>query len=440
MPYNPNSMNKTKIQYDYLRSDLEGESACESEDILATIQTALKHTDAFLDQLRNSMTHGSSNANSNSSSIYNTKNSCKNDESSQNVNLCLGAAVQRFCIDLADGIHDIAMQIKDDREEGYYPEHLARRHVEDARKLSFVIMSKTPQDNDDQKHESIVEQISDEEVMSAMISAETVLLDVEDALRSISLEEAQDVAELSLVVAQMFIGTLRTAISVLADNNHDSFGENENVVIEELYLDDEGNDTTVSNSNEYHKQSAQHEKKPIHDDSIPRMRALWPPLSSFVANAGEASLSSALGRPILASVLVMILWPTIICAALFVSPLLIIDSALQHGYNWCLDQENPILVNIERGAAGAYKVGQLYFVCGKILVKQGIRVGKRQIERRGGFQNVLNDIGRQTVHSITHPSETGQYLVESAQVTWTTVCDFVSSVQRMRDAASTSTL
>ena len=107
----------------------------------------------------------------------------------------------------------------------------------------------------------------------------------------------------------------------------------------------------------------------------------------------------------------MALWPTAVVVAFIGTPILTIDYALQAGYNAVEDQ--PLIQNIERSAANLCQVGKLYFLVSKLMVKQSVRVGKRQIERRGGIHKVVEDLGHWTIDRVTHP-------IESAGMAWNT--------------------
>ena len=123
-----------------------------------------------------------------------------------------------------------------------------------------------------------------------------------------------------------------------------------------------------------------------------------------MASAASWSREAAVKNPILSIALAMALWPAALIGAFVGAPLLAADWALQSGYNAVQDQ--PLVENVERGASNLFQVGKLYYLCSKLVVKQGIRVGKRQVERRGSVGKIVQDLGYWTVDRAMHPVET----------------------------------
>jgi hypothetical protein len=49
------------------------------------------------------------------------------------------------------------------------------------------------------------------------------------------------------------------------------------------------------------------------------------------------------------------------------------------------------------------------------MIKQSVRVGKRQIERRGGIEQVARDIGDWTLDRVLHPISTAGMIWDGAK-------------------------
>ena len=332
----------------------------------------------------------------------------------------VGKFVKNFCSDLADGIHEIALQVKADREQDRKRQELFYTTiVEDAHRLVNDISPKSKQ------YFKARKDLTQREVNGALAAAETLLFDLTDALRSISDDEARDVAELGLVVSRIFIGTLIRAIEMFLEHKEieKCSGQSNDLSIEVLHDEDDygfdGDDTNIDKNT----------KKQPHSK---RVRALWPPLLPIVTDAGKIGLGAALQRPILATALALVLWPTFLCTAFLAAPLFVMDNMLQTGYNCC--QETTLIVELENAVGGACQIGKLYYLCGKLFVKRGLRIGQRQIERKGGLYNIMHEVGNHSMHCALHPIETGHRIISSVSHTWTYACHVVSTMQHMNQS------
>ena len=86
-------------------------------------------------------------------------------------------------------------------------------------------------------------------------------------------------------------------------------------------------------------------------------------------------------------------------------PLLVADWVIQTSYD-TLSEHTPVVENAEKGAASALQVARLAILCSKLVIKQGLTVGERQIERRGGTGKICSDVVSGAVDMATHPVET----------------------------------
>lgn len=288
----------------------------------------------------------------------------------------------------------------------------------------------------------VIAELNENDIVDAMKTAKSILLDIEDALKNISVDDAEEIADVGLVVAKMFLWGLQNVQNqvvhtMITGNGNDVGGpmlssstQRRNVdshdTLEIEIIEEEGEDD--SNSNNEKAESIHTSRKSKLKDN--RVRVLWPPIGPSVISVASWSKDEAVKNPILSIALALALWPTAIIVAFIGTPILTIDYALQAGYNAVEDR--PLVQNLERSAANVCQVGKLYFLVSKLMLKQSVRVGKRQIERRGGIHKVAEDVGHWTVDRIMHP-------VESAGMAWNTlnagVGIVVEAVSVMKDAA-----
>ena len=277
----------------------------------------------------------------------------------------------------------------------------------------------------------LVSNLSEQDIMDAMTMARTILLDVEEALKNIGEDEAEEIAEVGLTVAKMFLWSLQNIhgkftpqmVSEGINGVVGSTGSNSTVEIEILDDDDFGmngsgdgdveEDYTdlnqdqngeINTAPEIENNEQKQANTKVKGRGSDRIRVLWPPIGPAVASAASWSREAAVKNPILSIALAMALWPAALIGAFIGAPLLAADWALQSGYNAIQDQ--PLVENVERGASNLFQVGKLYYLCSKLVVKQGLRVGKRQVERRGSVGKIVQDLGYWTVDRAMHPLET----------------------------------
>ena len=370
----------------------------------------------------------------------------------------LGPALKRICNELADTISHVASEIGKQSEEER--RRFARACLEDARnelELLESVQALSPassdssesSEGDDENGPSAVDQqrpsssaaakmssITEEEMAEAVTSAQSILVDVEEVLRSVGDDEAEEIAEVGLTVARMFVWSLQSiqhnvSPQVLAGTEEErrmseqtkrgrgatrrkSSGDDDGLRIE-LLDDDEENDEDVNNDDADDMQALppppERPTAPTSRDR--RMRVLWPPLGPAVASAASWGADAASNNPILSVALGLALWPAAIVAAFIGAPLVAVDHAVQSTYN--ANKDSSVIEAAERGAANLYQVGKLYYLCSKLVIKQGIRVGGRQIERRGGLGAVACDVGGFAIDRALHPIETAGWAWDSAK-------------------------
>jgi len=345
----------------------------------------------------------------------------------------LGTAIRRFASDLADSVGKVATDLNhgDDTDSRKW----ARALLADAQ--AQLGLEESHQHSDTSAEEIIqkaspavemtaakaMSELSEDDLMNAMTVARTILLDVEDALRSISEDDAEEIADVGLTVAKMFLWGLQNVHGQVTPDmmTNDTARSAASMDIE--ILDDEGEQSpSIGTENDSGGCSGQEQR---------RFRILWPPIGPAVGSAASWGKDNALQNPILSIALAMTLWPAALIAAFIGGPIIAADFCLQKSYDAVKDK--PVMEAAEVSAANVYQVGKFYFLVSKLMVKQSIRVGKRQIKRRGGLQQVARDVGDWTVDRALHPIESGKMLWNSTKWTCGKLADGISFA---RDAAT----
>jgi hypothetical protein len=242
--------------------------------------------------------------------------------------------------------------------------------------------------------------LSQEDVVSAIQVAGTLLRDVEAVLRAIEVDEAEEIADVALTVAHLFIASLQSVHSTLTpeDLTKNStrsghlHGLSPSSQIE--MIDDENEEqqeTTVTATTSSKKR-------------VDRMRVLWPPLGPAVSSALDWGKDAASHQPVLAAALGLTLWPAALVTACMGAPLVLADGFVQDLYRNFHD--SPVVEGMELCAAQLYQTGRLSLLCGKLVGRQTLRIASRQVKRHGGAENIARNLGGMAVERVTHPVET----------------------------------
>mmetsp|Transcript_29 Transcript_29/g.34 ORF Transcript_29/g.34 Transcript_29/m.34 type:complete len:394 (-) Transcript_29:48-1229(-) len=326
----------------------------------------------------------------------------------------LGLSIRRYAADLANTVKNVALDLEcgnNDEERGKFAQALlydakSQLEMEHVKSDSFA-----PAHADSNKSAAAaMVDLSEGDVIVAMNTAREILLDIEDVLRDISEDDAEEIADVGLTVAKMFLWALQNVQKQLLVSSHDSRQAQNSFEIE--FLDEDINDCNANpNSSDRHNV----ERDPS------RLRVLWPPIGPAVLSAASWGQEEAMKNPILSVGLAMALWPTALVASFVGVPILCFDWALQSGYDALQGQD--VIVNIEKGASNLWQVGRLYFLVSKLVIKKSIRVGKRQIERKGGVGQVMQQVGDWTVDRVTHPVETAGMAWNSLKWGYSVVSD-----------------
>ena len=415
----------------------------------------------------------------------------------------LGPGIVRVCNDLADEIENVAValdkqhyqatkhlqQVMSDHEltlieegdtinnngdeEKVSPESMDTNNLDDPTNQKALALSATLA-----KSESIASfQSSHEEYITTLSNTHTLLLDLAAALRAVTQQEAQELGEVALEVARMFVWSLGMVHSNMIQMTVQSEQHQQQVhPILPVETNDEGghDDATADTSKQksadgvttkhrvtWFNENTQdnqrglgpvveilgEEEKQNQPDTPPkakpdqlrytpqlspiapspsttsspeknnnsisvrhlggeRVRVLWPKLLPAVVDASKHCANNAKEHPIPAIALGLTCGPAAIAtAAIAGPPLLIADWAIQSSYD-ALSEHTPVIDNVEKGAANALQVARLAILCSKLVVKQGVQVGERQIERRGGVGKICSDVVDGAVDMALHPVET----------------------------------
>lgn len=401
----------------------------------------------------------------------------------------LGPGIMRVCHDLADEIEGVARELHKDhlqaaRSVDYHELALIeeigtgieeKKHSEFADAANETALALSSLTNS----ESVSSFQSHEEFIATLTTTHTLLLDMAAALRAITQQEAQELGEVALEVAHMFIWSLgvvhnnmfqRTVSSDFQQPQSNSSMDHANGMQEE---DELAQNIAAAVSTKQHRVTwssentkvdhdghglgsvveilGEEEKKDEHAPNYPdtptknsssppwngpqlspipsspgrlsplsatspasissrhpgkRVRVLWPPLLPSLTEAGKHCANNAKEHPIPAIAIGLTCGPAAIATAAIAGPtLLVADWAIQTSYD-ALSEHTPVIENVEKGAANALQVARLGILCSKLVIKQGMAVGERQLERRGGVGKICFDVVDGAVDMARHPVET----------------------------------
>ena len=312
----------------------------------------------------------------------------------------LGSAIVRSCGGLADAVGQLASELEKQSEEDRRA--LATACLEDVQKQQQALQSSSQQQQQQQQQQQSSQaiqefsQMTPEDIMSALSGCSTLLRDVEAGLRGIEQDEADEIADVALTLARLFVTSLQSFhSSVVHKEEQKRQLEASRVEI----LDDEHEPNKNENKDARKTSAAQRQRR-----MNQRLRVLWPPIGPAVQNACQWGKDEAINKPILAVALGITLWPAAVVTAFFGAPVVLADSLLQHTYNTF--QNGPIIGNLEQGAAQVYQTGKLSLLTGKLVGRQSLRVLNRQIERNGGIGAMAQNLAGMAVDRALHPAET----------------------------------
>jgi len=340
----------------------------QAEHMLATIGEVLGNADGMLDELED--------------------------------NEMLGSALVRCCQDLADGMDDLASQLDQQSEEERRALAQAVQHdllLHEQHHGTLIQEKPTTDDNttstfQQNRELSTMSTMSEDDMLQALSGAQALLVDVAEALRSIDRQESDEIADVALTVARLFIASLQSIHATITPGDIVVGPPTESDRVE--FLGESSNNDSSSSTIKNRKHLKNHD----------RIRCLWPPLGPSVASTCQWGKEEAAKRPILAVALGLALWPAAIVTALMGTPVVLVDGALQNAYANFSD--GSLGEQLERGAAEVYHAGRLSFICGKLVLKQTSRVMSRQIKRHGGVGKIAHNAVDLAVNRACHPVKT----------------------------------
>jgi hypothetical protein len=320
----------------------------------------------------------------------------------------LGSAIVRGCQDLADAIGGVASHL--DQQSDGDRRLLAQACLEDAQNTLLLQEEQAASGTRDTLPMGTLErrsstelqefsQLSEDDMMNAISAAKSLLQDVESTLRAIDQDEADEIADVAMTVARLFIASMQSIHSTIRP--HDLTGAT-NVNSRSL----EPSDRIEILDDDYNAESSAEEKSQTFEKKkrLDHLRVLWPPLGPVAASACNWGKEAAAKQPFLAVALGLTLWPAAVITTMVGGPLVLADGFVQDLYNNF--QDGPIIQGLERSTAQLYQTGRLNFLVCKLVGRQTFRVASRQVKRRGGVGKIAQDLGGMAVDRVTHPVET----------------------------------
>lgn len=402
----------------------------------------------------------------------------------------LGPGIVRVCNDLADEIEEVASELnKEHARAARRMERVMSDHELMLSKEGEVIGSELTGSSgsestiDDVETNDVLDTLknsdsvvslqsqvslqSHEDFINSLSTAHTLLLDMAAALRAVTQKEAQELGEVALEVARMFVWSLgKVHGNMIKMSNSDqkyrasndyhiippvelrtsstavggttkrkgvtwggvdtkSQGPDVEIFGEEKIMD-QTNQANVSFSTESKTEDQLLPLKPSSPgDSLlldgstgvsyavgERVRVLWPPLLPAVIEAGKIFADVGARHPLPAIAIGLTCGPAaMITTAIAGPPLLVVDWAVQTSYD-ALSEHTPVIEPLEKGAANALQVARLAVLCSRLVVKQSLSVCERQIKRRGGKGKICTDVVGGAVDMALHPVETAGMAIE----------------------------
>mmetsp|Transcript_9781 Transcript_9781/g.20563 ORF Transcript_9781/g.20563 Transcript_9781/m.20563 type:complete len:551 (-) Transcript_9781:116-1768(-) len=377
----------------------------------------------------------------------------------------LGPGIVRACKDLADGIEEVANELRREyrRVTSNHDLHLFEEIGQSSSEFATYAIVSARANHASNTEALSPEERSREEYISTLSSTQTILIDLAHSLRAVSAEEAQELGEVAVEVARMFIFSLRmiqrNMIQMSVSNQDESIGGGSTAYSVKRGIMCEGpnsshaarqhkvtwsidNPQQTTNSNlvglgPLVEILGEEEKKDEHQIGTPpkspspkssspprnmsdsfdvnfaspkhdhggRVRILWPPILPMLAEATNHIAQSARQHPLRAIAISLACGPAAVTTACILGPpVLISDWAIQSSYSAL--SETAIIENAEKGAANALQVAKLSLLFSKLVIKQSLTVGAKQIERRGGIDKICADVVAGAVDMATHPFET----------------------------------
>jgi len=328
-------------------------------------------------------------------------------------NTLVGQAIFRKCQEFGDAIGCLANDLETQSEE--QKRALAQACAKDITNDSLLLEVTNNNEKEKSQAQELALQLpkSEEDWIGAIEGATNLLRDVQQSFLDVGKQDADEIADVALTVARLFLLSLQNLHSTVTpesivntaatvSNKAGDQKSSQTVYIEELNENGEANQTSNNEDNNAANQSSDSNRAP--SSSQQRVRVLWPPLGPHVNQAFGWSKEKATQKPLLAVALGLTMWPAAIATAILGTSLVVVDGALQNAYtNY---QETSLIKAVEQGTVQVYQTGKLVWICSKFAGRQTMRVAKRQIDRQGGIGNVANNIKDVAIDRALNPIET----------------------------------
>jgi hypothetical protein len=376
----------------------------------------------------------------------------------------LGTAVIRACAEIADLVGHVASQLEDqtDSERRHFAaaclQDFQSSPNNDSLRLTVegdLLPISSLYDTDSSVATSnvldmVATSSSDsnkDDAMGAMGQVATLLRDVEFSLRSMDADDASDLADTALIVAQLGLAALHNIHSQLVhycwqqeqeDNNdrkESPFGRTSRNSTGAKFSSSEwqGSPNIVLLSDDDDDIAPRLSRRGIDEEPIPespptmnsrsrspqRMRCLWPPLKPEAFKILQWSRDELQKHHWMwTAALGLTFWPVWTTTAVIGSSALVVDAVLQRLYRqW---EDTAFVSSAEYAATSVFLSAKLTLLSAKAIVKPTLRVARRQLQRHGPAMQEW------TRHKIAHPVETLCEATQGAAWCLQQVCGMVA--------------
>ena len=334
-----------------------------------------------------------------------------------------GPALHRVCQDLANGVGQLAQQLEDQSDQER--RELAMACVQDAQ-LALR------QENGTTSPELLqLSEMKESDWMHVISGAATLLRDVQDTLASIEKDEADEIAQVAVTVARLFLASLQGFYESVPLPRS-------SVTIEEIHDDDEEPEHKPRSTDRSGPNQPDETRDTKNKKEVDRLRVLWPPLGPKVQEACQWGQETASQKPLLAVALALVLWPMALLTALWGIPVVLVDGVVQDAYTH--HQEAPLIQTVERTTAQLYHSGRLSMLCAKLAIKKSLRLLHRQVERQGGWDHVAGNAGHWILDRVTHPIDTIGMVWDGVSFGIGAIQDRIREFQELQNEATSQEL
>jgi hypothetical protein len=317
-------------------------------------------------------------------------------------NNMLGSAIVRGCKELADVVATVAENLTPAHYDGLM---LAEASLQDFSGGDITDLRLQPDlgvDNNNSNHTVLMRSSSRSAAGAISTSSHhqqrqdvailvDLLHDVEFSLRSIDEAEANEIADLAVSVALVFVQSLKHAHSKLTP--HDLLPPSQ----QQQYYNNGGRRIELL-------EASFDEENPPPPSPVerppPRVRCLWPPLAPVATDFLQWTKEELVQRQhwAVSTAVTVVLWPVALTAAMWSVPALAMDHILQQAYGHF--EQSPVIVGAEVGAAQVQQTAKLSFKTALALAKPTLIVAKRQVQKHGP------DLIAAVQEKARHPVET----------------------------------